>query len=305
MNHGNTGYNLITVLGATATGKTRLAVQLAAHLEGEIISADSRQVFRGMDLGTGKDLHEYGTVPYHLIDVLDAGEECSVYDFQKLFLHAYGDITRRGRQAVLCGGTGLYLDAVLRGYRMVEAPRDEFLRMKLSKNSDKELAETLLALKPGQHNTTDLLHRDRTVRAIEIALAEQKQNETEPFPDIRHLVLGIRCERSELRRRITERLHARLHNGMVDEVAGLHASGVKWERLAYYGLEYRYVAQYLQGILNYNDMVQKLNSAIHDFAKRQETWFRRLEKRGVTVHWLEGDEGERMSRALQLAVIIQ
>jgi len=282
---------LITILGATASGKTRLAVELAQFLGGEIISADSRQVFRGMDIGTGKDLDEYGELPYHLIDLMEAGEEYSVYDFQRHFLKAYIDITGRGRQPVMCGGTGLYLDAILRGYLMVEAPRNDSLRLELADKSDAELVDILLGLKPGQHNTTDLLQRERTVRAIEIAKAEQAHTAPELFPPINHCVVGIRWERSELRRRITERLNSRLQNGMVEEIERLHAQGVSWERLLYYGLEYRYGSLYLQGELNYNDMVQKLNSAIHDFAKRQETWFRRLEKRGVVINWFAGGDG--------------
>lgn len=282
---------LITVLGATASGKTRLAVELAEWLNGEIISADSRQVFRGMDIGTGKDLHEYGATPYHLIDILDAGEECSVYDFQQHFLRIYADVIKRGNQPILCGGTGLYLDAVLRGYRMVEAPRNEVLRLELANRTDGELVELLISVKSSQHNTTDLLHRERIVRAIEISVAEKVQNFVEEFPVINHFIIGIRWERSELRRRITERLKVRLSDGMVEEVERLHANGISWEKLIYYGLEYRYIALYLQGMLNYNDMVQKLNSAIHNFAKRQETWFRRFENRGLSINWLEGGDG--------------
>jgi len=282
-------FNLITVLGPTASGKTRLAVALARELSGEIISADSRQVFRGMDIGSGKDLHEYGEVPYHLIDILESGAEFSVFAFQRLFLDAFEDISARGRLPVLCGGTGLYLDAVLRGYRMVEVPEDRLLRDELEGRSADELAALLRELRPDQHNTSDLLERGRTIRAIEIARFEQGNAAVqEPLPEIRPLTIGIRWERSELRRRITERLRQRLDNGMIEEVQRLHEGGVAWERLDYYGLEYRYIGAFLQGKMNRNDMFQRLNSAIHDFAKRQENWFRKMERNGVTINWVEG-----------------
>lgn len=281
--------NLLVVLGATATGKTRLAVSLAERLNGEIISADSRQVFRGMDIGSGKDILEYGDVPYHLIDILDAGQEFSVFQFQRHFLEAFEEIAGRGRLPLLCGGTGLYLDAALRGYRLVEVPENPTLRVELSEKSEDELAEQLRKLRPTQHNTSDLIDRQRTIRAIEIALFEQDHAEQiEPWPDITPLIIGIRWERSELRRRITERLQQRLENGMIEEVRRLHDSGVPWDRLDYYGLEYRFVGRYLRGELNRNDMFQQLNSAIHDFAKRQETWFRRMEKHGVRINWVDG-----------------
>jgi tRNA dimethylallyltransferase len=282
-------FNLLTILGPTASGKTRLAVALARELGGEVISADSRQVFCGMDIGTGKDLHEYGEVPYHLIDVLEAGAEFSVFAFQRLFCEAFADITARGCLPILCGGTGLYLDAVLRGYRMVAVPEDALLRSDLEGRSDAELAAMLRELRPEQHNSTDLLDRNRTIRALEIACHERAHGtEGEPLPDIRPLVIGIRWERSELRRRITERLRQRLEGGMIDEVQHLHATGVAWERLNYYGLEYRFAGAYLRGELTRNDMFQKLNSAIHLFAKRQANWFRRMEQHGVLIHWVEG-----------------
>jgi tRNA dimethylallyltransferase len=282
-------FNLLTILGPTASGKTRLAVALASELDGEIISADSRQVFRGMDIGTGKDLHEYGQVPYHLIDILESGAEFSVFAFQRLFREAFDYIAARGRLPILCGGTGLYLDAVLRGYRMVEVPEDPSLRAGLENRSADELAAMLRELKPEQHNTSDLLERGRTVRAIEIARFEREHApRQEPLQEARSLTIGIRWERSELRKRITERLRLRLENGMIEEVQRLHEGGVAWERLDYYGLEYRYIGAFLQGELNRNDMFQKLNSAIHDFAKRQENWFKKMEKNGVPINWVEG-----------------
>jgi len=282
-------FNLLTILGPTASGKTRLAVALAGELDGEIVSADSRQVFRGMDIGSGKDLHEYGAIPFHLIDILDAGEEFSVFAFQRLFIETFESITARGRLPLLCGGTGMYLDAALRGYRLVEVSEDSALRAELAPRSDAELAALLRRLRPEQHNTTDLGDRQRTIRAIEIARHEQSRTTApEPFPDIRPLTIGIRWERSELRRRITERLKQRLGNGMIKEVQQLHDRGIAWERLDYYGLEYRYVGAFLRGELTRNDLLQRLNSAIHDFAKRQETWFRRMEKHGVAIHWVDG-----------------
>ncbi|BCS52346.1 tRNA (adenosine(37)-N6)-dimethylallyltransferase MiaA [Geobacter sp. SVR] len=280
-------FNLLTILGPTASGKTRLAVALARECGGEIISADSRQVFRGMDIGTGKDLHEYGDVPYHLIDIHEAGAEFSVFEFQRLFFVAFTGIAVRHRLPVLCGGTGMYLDAALRGYRMEAVPENPALRAELAGCCDAELGERLLQLRPEQHNTTDLRDRSRLIRAIEIAL-HGSVSEEGASPEVRPLVIGIRWERSELRRRITERLQQRLENGMIEEVRRLHEEGVPWERLNYYGLEYRFVGSFLRGEMSRNDMFQRLNSAIHDFAKRQETWFRRMERHGVTIYWVDG-----------------
>ncbi|MFA5516098.1 MAG: tRNA (adenosine(37)-N6)-dimethylallyltransferase MiaA [Desulfuromonadales bacterium] len=292
--------NLIVVLGPTASGKTRLGVALAERLNGEIVSADSRQVFRGLDIGTGKDLIEYGATPYHLIDILDSGASFSVFDFQHRFFEVFVDIHQRRRLPVLVGGTGLYLDAVLRGYRMVEVPENPELRRELAAASDEQLRARLLALRPQVHNTTDLFERERLLRAIEIAEGERAATgDMPPLPILRPMVFGMRWERGELRRRITERLHERLRQGMIEEVAALHAAGVSWETLEFYGLEYRFLARHLQGQLNRNDMVQKLNSAIHDFAKRQETWFRRMERQGTAIHWLDGS-GDPLSEALQL-----
>jgi tRNA dimethylallyltransferase len=242
-----------------------------------------------MDIGTGKDLHEYGTIPRHLIDILDAGEEFSVFAFQRLFIEAFESITARSRLPLLCGGTGMYLDAALRGYRLVEVPADEALRAELAVQSDAELTALLRELRTEQHNTTDLADRQRTIRAIEIARHERdRTTEPEPFPHVRPLVIGIRWERAESRRRITERLRQRLDSGMIEEVQRLHDGGVAWERLDYYGLEYRYAGAFLRGELTRNDLFQRLNGAIHDFAKRQETWFRRMERNGVSIHWVDG-----------------
>lgn len=291
-------YDTIVILGPTASGKTRLGVGVAREVGGEIISADSRQVYRGMDLGTGKDLDEYGETPYHLIDLLNPGEEFNVFRFQRLCFAAMDEIRGRGRVPVIVGGTGLYLDAVLRGYRMVEAPEDPGLRAELAGQSPEELASRLLALNPRLHNTTDLLDRERLARAIEIAEYE-RNHEPEPLPGFHPVVFGVRWERSMLRRRITARLRARLDAGLIDEVERLHREGVSYETLDFYGLEYRFVARHLQGELTRNDLFQKLNSAIHDFAKRQETWFRRMERQGVGIHWLDG-AGEPEEEALRV-----
>lgn len=254
-----------------------------------------------MDIGTGKDLTEYGSVPHHLIDIVEAGSEFSVFDFQERFCSAFEDILARKRLPVLVGGTGLYLDAALRGYRLVKVQEDPSLRAELSSQSLSELQQRLLRLRPDQHNTTDLTDRERLVRAIEIGEGEKKA-EPQPLPSIQSLVCGIRWERSMLRKRITERLKQRLNEGLIEEVAALHEAGIAYRALEYYGLEYRLVAQHLQGQMTRNDMFQKLNSAIHQFAKRQETWFRRMEKQGVVIHWLEGD-GDPLGELLQLAGI--
>lgn len=280
-------FNLLVVLGPTASGKTRLGVELARCFDGEIISADSRQVYRGMDIGSGKDLTEYGSIPHHLIDIVEPAYEFNVFEFQRRFLEAFGDIRQRGRLPVLVGGTGMYLEAVLKGYRLVEVPEDQNLRRELATLTMDVLAERLRSANPRLHNTTDLRDRERLVRAIEIA-AYERDHTPEPLPEIRPLVLGIRWERSVLRQRITDRLRARLDHGLIEEVARLHVEGIPWERLEFYGLEYRFVAKHLQGELNRNDLFQKLNSAIHDFAKRQDTWFRRMERNGTSIHWLDG-----------------
>jgi tRNA dimethylallyltransferase len=292
--------DLIAVIGPTASGKTRLAVALAHEIGGEIISADSRQVFRGMDIGSGKDLHEYGQVPYHLIDILDAGGEFSVFEFQRRFLGAFAEIAARRAVPIMCGGSGMYLDAVLRGYRMVEVPHNESLRAELAAKSDSELVAELCRLRPDQHNSTDLLDRERTVRAIEIARGEAGNgSEGGLFPWMKTSVIGIHWEREVLRQRITDRLKERLEHGLIEEVQRLHDSGMAWERLDYYGLEYRYVGAFLRGDMNKNDMFQRLNSAIHNFAKRQGNWFRRMERHGVAISWIEG-EGDQLGQALEI-----
>ncbi len=290
--------NLLVVLGPTASGKTHLAVQAARQLNGEIISADSRQVYRGLDIGSGKDLEEYGTIPYHLIDVVDPGYGFSLFDFVHAFGQAFCEIRGRGRLPILAGGTGLYLDAVLRGYELVTVTENRALRLELDRLSLDALRKRLRALRPQQHNTSDLDDRCRLLRAIEIAEGE-RQADAQPLalPPLTPLVFGLRWPRDLLRQRITKRLRERLDHGLIEEVVTLHEAGVSWETLDYYGLEYRFVARHLQGQLNRNDLFQKLNSAIHQFAKRQETWFRRMERQGVAIHWLNG-EGDSVAELL-------
>lgn len=285
------GYNLLVVLGPTATGKTHLAVELARRLGGEVVSADSRQVYRGLDIGAGKDLDAYqtpaGPIAHHLIDIVDLDQEFSLFDFQRQFYRVFEEIRARGVMPVLAGGSGLYLESVLLGYELVAAPRDDTLRAELACRSMEQLGSRLRALQGRLHNTTDLTSRERAVRAIEIA-EYARRNPPPPAPAVRSLVLGIRMPRRELRERIRTRLVARVEQGLVEEVEGLRARGVSWERLDSLGLEYRWVARYLRGeIENRNDLVQKLHAAICRFAKRQESWFRRMERRGVRIRWLE------------------
>jgi tRNA dimethylallyltransferase len=276
-------------LGPTASGKTKVGVQIASALDGEIISADSRQVYRGMDIGTGKDLEEYGSVPYHLIDIVNPGYEFNVFEFQRRFLEAFTGIQSRGRIPLLVGGTGMYLDAVLRGYRLLEVPENPKLRKELAALSLENLAARLQGANPKLHNTTDLHDRERLTRAIEIAEFSGERDQDLPLlPELEPIVFGLRFDRRTLRQRITQRLRERLNRGMIEEVQGLLKKGVSFETLEFYGLEYRFVAQYLKGELSRNDMFQKLNSAIHQFAKRQETWFRRLERQGILIHWVDG-----------------
>jgi tRNA dimethylallyltransferase len=282
-------YNLIVILGATAGGKTSLAVNTARKYGAEIISADSRQVYRGMDLGTGKDLEEYDEVPYHLIDIANTGSEYNVFQFQRDCFNAAEDIWTRNKLPLICGGTGMYLDAVLRGYRLVEVPENSELREELINLSDSEILNRLLELKPEQHNRTDVEQRERIIRALEIAVGEKvAEKDLLPLPDIKPVVFGLKWPREILRKRIALRLQQRFDLGMIDEVQQLHDSGVAWEKLEFYGLEYRLIAQHLQGKISKNDMVQKLRSAIGQFAKRQETFFRRMEKQGIDIHWLDG-----------------
>ncbi len=297
--------NLITILGPTATGKTRLAALIASRINGEIISADSRQVYKGMDIGTGKDLDDYivegKKIPYHLIDIAMPGYEYNVFEFQKDFLNAYNDIVRRKKQPVMCGGTGLYIASVVSGYRFAKVPENAELREKLENYELEKLVEILKSY--GKlHNTTDITDRKRTIRAIEIKEYQKNRGNETFFPEIKSLNIGIRFERSEIRKRITARLKQRLENGMIEEVETLLKNGLKPEQLTFYGLEYRYVTLYLTGKTDYKTMFEKLNIAIHQFAKRQTTWYRRMEKNGTEIHWIDGmlPEEVKLSECLRL-----
>lgn len=298
--------DIITVLGHTAAGKTSFAAHLAFAVRGEIISADSRQVYRRMDIGTGKDYADYLVndyrVPVHMIDILDAGEEYNVYLFKRDFLQVFADISERGVLPVLCGGTGLYLESVLRNYRLLNVPLNPGLREKLEAKSDMELAGILKLYVP-PHNTTDTAYRKRLIRAIEIAKYQSAQGvKAADGRELSPLVLGIRFERSLRRERITQRLRMRMQEGMVEEVEALLSRGVSAEKLDYYGLEYRFVSKYLLNELSYEEMFHKLNTAIHQFAKRQMTYFRGMERRGIQIHWLDGTLSmeEKMNRAMVL-----
>ncbi len=286
-------YNLITILGPTATGKTGVAAKLASVLDGEVISADSRQVYRGMDLGTGKDYADYiidgKQVPYHLIDIVDAGYEYNVFEYQKDFLKVFADITNRDKLPVMCGGSGLYLEAVLKNYKLIQVPINEELRQKLEGKTLDELTEILKTYKSELHNITDVENEKRAIRAIEIEEYYLSHPEIDTgMPDIRSLVVGIKFDRQSRRKRITERLKQRLKDGMLDEVQRLLDSGLTPEQLTYYGLEYKFMTQHLTGQLTYQQMFDGLNVAIHQFAKRQMTWFRRMEKQGIEIRWLDG-----------------
>ena len=288
--------NLITILGPTASGKTVLAAALASRLDAEIISADSRQVYRGMDIGTGKDLDDYVVdgkrVPYHLIDICEPGTKYNLFHFQRHFHEAYQGILRRKKLPVLCGGTGLYIESVLRGYHLSPVPQDNELRARLADKSLEELTEELRSLKRQNgscmHNRTDVDTAQRAIRAIEI----ETHNLCHPmpereFPAVSSLVIGVSVDRDTRREKISRRLRQRLDHGMVEEVRGLLARGIPAEALVYYGLEYKYVTEYVIGKRTYEDMYRELEIAIHQFAKRQMTWFRGMERRGIAIHWVE------------------
>ena len=299
-------YNTICVLGATATGKTTLATELAYSLDAEIISADSRQIYRGMDIGTGKDLGEYTVrgkeIPYHLLDIADAGYQYNLFEYQQDFVKAWEDITARKKLPIVCGGTGLYIEAVLKGYKLIAVPNNDELRATLQGKSLEELTTILKSYKE-LHNTTEVDTDKRAIRAIEIEDYYKTHPEIDTYyPEINPLIVGIKFDRDSRRRRITERLHARLDEGMVEEVKGLLDSGIKPEDLIYYGLEYKFLTQYLTGEISYDYMVEKLNVSIHQFAKRQMTWFRKMEKSGFNIHWLDGymSTEEKVAKVLTL-----
>ena len=285
---------LLTITGPTACGKTSLAAELAYQLGGEIISADSRQVFRGMDIGTGKDLADYhihGTdIPYHLIDIHDAGYEYNVYQFQNDFIRAFNDIVGRGRQPILCGGTGMYVEAVVKGYQLADAPIDPDFRQRMEAYSDEELTARLASL-IRLHNHTDTETRDRLLRALEIQEYRLQHPEAYPhMPDMEHLIIGVSYPREKVVERIGIRLRQRLEEGMVEEVQRLLDSGVPAERLLRYGLEYKHVTRYLRGECSYEAMYENLYTDIRRFSKRQMTWFRRMERQGIPIHWIDGTQ---------------
>ena len=285
--------NLIVILGPTASGKTHLAAKLVYDLRGEIISADSRQVYKNMDIGTGKDLNQYiingRRIPYHLIDIVAPENEFNLFEFQYRFYKIFSELIEKKILPVLVGGTGLYLESVLTGYNMPHAPMNQELRKGLYRKSKDELQKMLLALKSQLHNKTDLEDSERLIRAIEIERARSIKDQPQK-PDIDAVVFGIRWERSMLRQRITARLKERLEQGMIEEVINLHAAGLSWTKLESFGLEYRFISQYLQKKISFDEMTNKLNTAIHQFAKRQETWFRRMEKKGIVINWLQSND---------------
>lgn len=298
--------DLVTVLGHTAAGKTAFAAQLANRIGGEIISADSRQVYRGMDIGTGKDYEDYlvggKRIPSHLLDILDAGYEYNVYLFKQDFQRIYIDIKDRNIIPVLCGGSGLYIESVLRDYQMLQVPKNPELRVDLEKKSDQELVEIIRLYGP-LHNVTDTVIRKRMIRAIEIAMFQATRlGEPVDGQELIPLVLGIEYERLIRRNRITGRLKMRLENGLVEEVERLLQQGISADKMDYYGLEYRYVTRYILKEYTYDEMFGRLNTAIHQFAKRQMTYFRGMERRGVEIHWLEGQlpMEEKLDKALEL-----
>lgn len=288
-------YKMITILGPTASGKTRLAAALAYHLDAEIISADSRQVYQGMDIGTGKDLADYIVagkyIPYHLIDICKAGSKYNVYQYQQDFLEVYNKIKETNKLPILCGGSGLYLEAILKGYHLSTVPPNEELRNQLNEMSHESLIQMLVEiqeqLNTKMHNSTDLDSKQRTIRAIEIG--KHMLTEADPktnFPEIPSLIIGVDIDREERRRKITTRLHQRLEEGMIEEVKQLLNQEITPEDLIYYGLEYKFVTEHIIGKLSYDEMVRQLEIAIHQFAKRQMTWFRGMERRGIKINWI-------------------
>ena len=302
---------MITILGPTASGKTTIAAALAYDIGAEIISADSRQVYRRMDIGTGKDLGDYTVngrqIAYHLIDIAEPGTKYNLFQYQHDFMRAYDDITGRGLIPVLCGGTGLYIEAVLKGYRLAPVPENKELRTRLEGKSLSELTAMLEELKrrngSNMHNKTDVDTAKRAIRAIEIETFNgEHPQEAACIPPIDNVIVGVAIDREERRRRISQRLRQRLNEGMVEEIKGLLDSGVAAEDLTYYGLEYKYVTEYVVGDISYNEMFSRLEIAIHQFAKRQMTWFRGMERRGFTINWIDAslDTNEKIRKIKQL-----
>jgi tRNA dimethylallyltransferase len=303
--------NLIAVIGPTASGKTSLAARLASRVNGEVISADSRQVYRRMNLGTGKDYDDYIVngvpVPYHLLDIAEPGYKYSVFEYQRDFFRAFTDIRNRGKMPVLCGGSGMYIDAAVKGYRLIDVPYNEELRADLQSKSLDELNRILVSLKT-IHNTTDTESIERAMRAIEIETFRQLHPDViADLPGVNPVFIGILYQRNSERERITDRLRIRMNQGMTEEVQQLLASGIPAETLVYYGLEYKFIAQYLSGAITYEDMFCLLNTAIHQFAKRQRTWFRKMEKEGAVIHWLDGELplNDKVEKAIRIVKAVQ
>lgn len=284
-------YKLITIIGPTASGKTAFAVALAARLDTEIISGDSRQVYRSMDIGTGKDLADYVVdgkqIPYHLIDICNPGDKYNVFEYQHDFHKAFEEIRKKGKLPILCGGTGMYIESVLRGFKLLDVPQNPSLRESLKGKSLAELEQILASYKV-LHNKTDVDSAQRAIRAIEIEeFYKTEAPDKREYAPINSLIIGVDIDRDLRREKISKRLRARLDEGMVDEVRAILATGVKPEDLIYYGLEYKFLTLYIIGQLTYDEMVSQLEIAIHQFAKRQMTWFRGMERRGLHIHWLD------------------
>lgn len=284
-------YELITIIGPTASGKTAFAAALAARLDTEIISGDSRQVYRSMDIGTGKDLADYVVdgkqIPYHLIDICNPGDKYNVFEYQHDFHKAFEEIRKKGKLPILCGGTGMYIESVLRGFKLLDVPQNPSLRESLKGKSLAELEQILASYKV-LHNKTDVDSAQRAIRAIEIEeFYKTEAPDKREYAPINSLIIGVDINRELRREKISRRLRARLDEGMVDEVRAILATGVKPDDLIYYGLEYKFLTLYIIGQLTYDEMVSQLEIAIHQFAKRQMTWFRGMERRGLHIHWLD------------------
>jgi tRNA dimethylallyltransferase len=299
-------YDLITIVGPTASGKTTLAASLASRLDTEIISGDSRQVYRRMDLGTGKDLDDYNVdgrqIPYHLIDIVEPGYKYNVFEYQRDFLEAYRQIQEKGKLPILCGGTGMYIESILKGYQLLPVPENPTLRASLEGKPLDELTQILSTYKK-LHNSTDVDTPKRAIRAIEIEeYYRQQPVEEREFPTLKSLIVGIDIDRELRREKISRRLKQRLEEGMIEEVRALMDEGIAPEDLIYYGLEYKFLTMHVTGQLTYEEMFLQLETAIHQFAKRQMTWFRGMERRGFTIHWLDAemDNPKKIQRIIDL-----
>lgn len=292
--------NLVVILGPTASGKTKFATYLASKLNGEIISADSRQVYRGMNIGTGKDLEDYivndEKIIYHLIDIVDPKEEFNLFQFQHCFFKSFQEISDKKKLPFLVGGSGLYLAAILQNYNLNKA---NFNDDDLVNLDTEELKRILFSLTSNLHNTTDLIDKERIIKAINVARSNLSLSQNIVKPEINPIVFGINIERALLKKKITERLKHRLNNGMIEEVKELLTTGVSHDKLKFFGLEYKFISLFLQNQLNYNDMFQKLNSAIYAFAKRQMTWFRKMEKEGIKINWIEGNDFDKAKNLIE------